>query len=238
MKIEQDLWVYLSSSPLLFLTLTLVVYLLAHRLSSKTNHHPLLNPIVVSVVSLIIILLLTKTSYSDYFEGAQFIHFLLGPATVALAVPLYQQLETVKRFLLPIILSIILGSTIGALSSIIIAKYLGASDWLILSLAPKSVTTPVAMSISEYIGGIGSLTAAMVVCTGMLGGVLANPIFSLLNIVNDNEKGLALGVTAHGLGTVKAFQISPQAGAFAGLAMSLSAMVTALILPWLVMAYQ
>lgn len=234
--VERDLatiWVYLSASPLLGLTITLVAYGLAYRLYVYANANPLLNPVATSVAVLIIFLLITDTSYETYFEGAQFVHFLLGPATVALAVPLYQQFSKLKRLWLPVTVALVSGVTIAAVSSIAIARFLGASVQTQLSLAPKSVTAPVAMGISEQIGGLPSLTAVLVVATGILGAVAGTKLFDLMRIKDDSIKGIAMGVTAHGIGTARAFQVSSEMGAFSGLAMALSAFTTAVTLPWL-----
>lgn len=227
------LWVYLSASPLVGLTMTLIAYGLAYRLYRRANANPVLHPVVISVGLLITFLQLTDTTYAAYFEGGQFIHFLLGPATVALAIPLYQQFSKVKKLWLPILIALISGVSIGALSSILISRLLGASTQTQLSLAPKSVTAPVAMGISEQIGGLPSLTAVLVVVTGIIGAVLGTKLFDLLRIRDDSIKGIAMGVTAHGIGTARAFQVSPEMGAFSGLAMALSAFATAFILPWL-----
>jgi predicted murein hydrolase (TIGR00659 family) len=233
---EPDLatiWVYLSASPLLGLTITLVAYSLAYRLYLFANSNPLLNPVVTAVAVLIIFLLATDTPYQDYFEGGQFVHFLLGPATVALAVPLYQQCSNLKRLWLPLLIALLAGVTVGALSSVAFARVLGGSLQTQLSLAPKSVTAPVAMGISEQIGGLPSLTAVLVVLTGIIGAVVGSKLFALMRIKDDAVKGIAMGVAAHGIGTARAFQISPKMGAFSGLAMALSAFATALLLPWL-----
>jgi predicted murein hydrolase (TIGR00659 family) len=227
------IWVYLSASPLLGLTITLVAYSLAHRLYVYANSNPLLNPVVTSVASLIVFLLLTDTSYEAYFEGGQFVHFLLGPATVALAIPLYQQFSKLRELWLPVALALISGVIIGAFSSIAIARLLGGSLETQLSLAPKSVTTPVAMGISDKIGGLPSLTAVLVVVTGIIGAVIGTKLFQLMRIKDDSVKGIAMGITAHGIGTARAFQVSPEMGAFSGLAMALSAFTTAFVLPWL-----
>ena len=160
-----DIWVYLSASPLLGLTITLVAYGLAYRLYLKADSSPLVNPVLTSVVMLILLLVLTGTSYDAYFEGGQFVHFLLGPATVALAVPLYQQLSRLRALWLPIMISLVCGVVIAAGSSIGLAWILGGSTEIQMSLAPKSATAPVAMGISETIGGIPSLTAVLVVIT-------------------------------------------------------------------------
>jgi len=233
---EPDLatiWVYLSASPLLGLTVTLVAYSLAYRLYVYSNSHPLLNPVVTAVTLLIVFLLVTDTSYEAYFEGGQFVHFLLGPATVALAIPLYKQCANLKKLWLPLSLALITGVTVGALSSVLIARLLGASVQTQLSLAPKSVTAPVAMGISEKIGGLPSLTAVLVVVTGIIGAVIGTKLFALMRIRDDAVQGIAMGVAAHGIGTARAFQVSSEMGAFSGLAMALSAFLTAVILPWL-----
>jgi len=233
---EPDLptiWVYLSASPLLGLTITLVAYSLAYRLYLYSNSHPLLNPVVTAVGVLIVFLLATGTPYEAYFEGGQFIHFLLGPATVALAIPLYKQGANLKKLWLPLSVALITGVTVGGLSSVLIARLLGASVQTQMSLAPKSVTAPVAMGISEKIGGLPSLTAVLVVVTGIIGAVLGTKLFALMRLRDDAVKGIAMGVAAHGIGTARAFQVSSQMGAFSGLAMALSAFLTAVILPWL-----
>jgi len=227
------IWVYLSASPLLGLTITLVAYSLAYRLYLFADSHPLLHPVVTAVTVLIVFLWLTDTSYQAYFEGGQFVHFLLGPATVALAIPLYKQCSNLKRLWLPLALALIAGVVVGALSSILLARMLGGSLQTQLSLAPKSVTAPVAMGISEQIGGLPSLTAVLVVLTGIIGAVFGTKLFELMHIRDDAIKGIAMGVAAHGIGTARAFQISPEMGAFSGLAMALSAFATAVVLPWL-----
>ncbi|MCK2148667.1 LrgB family protein [Marinobacter alexandrii] len=230
----KDIWVYLSASPLLGLTITLVAYGLAYRLYLRSNSNPLVNPVVTSVAMLIALLLVTNTSYNDYFEGGQFVHFLLGPATVALAVPLYQQFSRLRQLWLPVTISLICGVLIAAGSSIGLAWLLGGSLEIQMSLAPKSATAPVAMGISEKIGGLPSLTAVLTVATGITGAVLGTKLFEWFRVKDDAAKGIAMGVAAHGIGTARAFQVSSQMGAFSGLAMALSAFATALIVPWLV----
>jgi len=230
----KDIWVYLSTSPLLGLTITLVAYGLAYRLYLRTNSNPLANPVVTSVAMLIGLLLLTGTSYNDYFEGGQFVHFLLGPATVALAVPLYQQFSRLRLLWMPVTISLLCGVVIAAGSSIWLARMFGGSFEIQMSLAPKSATAPVAMGISEKIGGLPSLTAVLVVITGITGAVLGTKLFEWIRVKDDTAKGIAMGVAAHGIGTARAFQVSNQMGAFSGLAMALSAFATAVLVPWLV----
>jgi predicted murein hydrolase (TIGR00659 family) len=228
-----SIWVYLSASPLLGLTITLVAYLVAWRLYHAANANPLLNPVAVAIALLIAFLLVMGIPYRRYFEGAQFVHFLLGPATVALAVPLYRQLPKLRALWAPVCVALLVGVCTAALSATVIARLLGATPVTALSLAPKSVTAPVAMGISERIGGLPSLTAVLVVMTGILGAVLGARVFDLLRIRDDSIRGFALGVTSHGIGTARAFQISTEMGAFSGLAMALSAFASSLILPWL-----
>ncbi len=226
-----QIWVYLSATPLLGLTITLAAYVLAYRIYERAGGNPLLNPVALAVGMLIALLALTRTPYETYFAGAQFVHFLLGPATVALAVPLYRQLGKLRALLLPICIALPVGLVVASLSAVGIAGALGASRETLLSLAPKSVTAPVAMGIAEKVGGLPSLTAVLVVSTGILGAVLGTWLFGLLRVGDESVRGIAMGVNAHGIGTARAFQVSPEMGAFSGLAMALSAFATALLLP-------
>ncbi len=228
-----EIWVYLSTTPLLGLTLTLVAYQAAWWLYQRADQHPLLNPVLIAVSILVGILWLTGTDYNTYFDGAQFVHFLLGPATVALAIPLYAQWQRLKAMLLPILLTLVVGSLTAALSAVGVAALLGASRESMMSLAPKSVTTPVAMGIAEGLGGLPSLTAVLVIATGILGAVSARFVYQALRIDDHAVRGFGIGLAAHGIGTARAFQVSEQAGAFAALAMGLNALITALTLPWI-----
>ena len=227
-----DLWVYLSGSPLLSLALTLVCYLGASALFERGGRHPLLNPVLVSVSVLVTVLWLADIPYADYFAGAQFVHFLLGPATVSLAVPLYRERATLRRRAAPIAIALGAGllATVG--STLLIARLSGLDRVMQLSIAPKSVTAPVAMGISERIGGLPTLTAVFAVLTGVAGAVVAVPLLARLRVTDDAAKGLAIGLVSHGIGTARAFAVSERAGAYSGLAMALSAMLSAFVLPW------
>ena len=226
-----DLWVYLSTSPLLGLTLTLIAYQGAVWVNQHCGGSPLANPVLIAVTALVSLLLATGTPYQTYFDGAQFVHFLLGPATVALAIPLYVHFRRVKAMLLPIVVGLVAGSLTAAFSALLVAKALGASVATQLSLAPKSVTTPIAMGIAERIGGLPSLTAVLVITTGILGAVAGRYLFDALGVRDPAIRGFATGVTAHGIGTARAFQESEQAGAFSALAMGMNGLLTALLLP-------
>ncbi|HVK94719.1 MAG TPA: LrgB family protein, partial [Noviherbaspirillum sp.] len=193
--------------------------------------HPLVNPVAIAVALLVLILSATDTPYTTYFDGAQFVHFLLGPATVALAIPLYQQLDKLRRNWFAMLVSALLGGGAAIASAMLIAWALGASPATVLSIAPKAVTMPIAMGVAEKIGGLPSLTAVLVMLTGILGAVCAHGVFTLLKIKDHSVRGFALGVTAHGIGTARAFQVSEEMGAFSGLAMGLSGVLTALLLP-------
>jgi predicted murein hydrolase (TIGR00659 family) len=226
-----QIWVYLAGTPLLGLTATLLAYQVAITIYQKAKMSPFANPMVIAVALLVLILTLTKTSYETYFSGAQFVHFLLGPAIVALAVPLYQQVNQLKRHWFAFVMASFLGSGVAAGVAMLTAWLLGASPVTILSLAPKSVTMAIAMGIADKIGGIPSLTAVLVMVTGILGAILARGVLHILKIHDDTISGFALGVSSHGMGIARAFQLSPEMGAFAGLAMGLSGLLTAIFLP-------
>jgi predicted murein hydrolase (TIGR00659 family) len=228
-----DIWVYLSTTPLLGLTATLVAYQAAFWVYRRGGYHPLLNPVALAVALLVALLVATGTPYRTYFDGAQFVHFLLGPATVALAVPLYSQLDKLRRLLWPIAGALLAGSLTAVASAVAIAWALGASRETVVSIAPKSVTAPIAMGISEKIGGLPSLTAILVVSTGILGAVLARYVLNGLRVEDHAVRGFSVGVAAHGIGTARAFTVSGEAGAFAGLGMGLNALATALMFPLL-----
>jgi predicted murein hydrolase (TIGR00659 family) len=228
-----DVWVYLSASPLSWLTLTLIAFIVADRISIASGRHPAVNLVALAAGIVILLLKITGVSYETYFAGAQFIHFLLGPATVALAIPLYRNFERVKDSALPILGSLLVGSVTAIASAVLIAKGLGASHELAASLAPKSVTAPIAMGLSEKIGGAPFLTTALVIATGIFGAVSLTPLMRLLRITDPAAVGMAAGLSAHGIGTARAFHIDSTAGAFAGIAMGLNGALTSVILPFL-----
>jgi predicted murein hydrolase (TIGR00659 family) len=231
-----DIWVYLAASPLLWLTITLAAYQAAYWLYARADFHPVLNPVALSIAFLVAVLHLTGTPYPTYFDGAQFVHFLLGPATVALAIPLYEQLGKLRMLLLPLLGALVIGSVTAIVSAVGIGMLLGASPATLLALSPKSVTAAIAMGIAEKIGAVPSLTAVLVVLTGILGAVMAKYVLDVLRIEDDGVRGFAVGLAAHGIGTARAFQVSAEAGAFAGLAMGLNGLATALLVPALLKA--
>lgn len=228
-----EIWVYLAASPLLGLTATLLAYVFAFRIYERAGFSPLANPVMISVALLVAVLTVTGTPYQTYFDGAQFVHFLLGPATVALAVPLYQQLPKLRAHVLPLLGGLLAGSLVAVVSAVGIAWLLGASPEVVRSLAPKSVTIPIAMGVAEKIGGLPSLTAVLVMGTGIIGAISATKILNLLGMRDYSVRGFATGLAAHGIGTARAFQVNQEAGAFAALGMGLNGVLTAVLVPLL-----
>lgn len=231
------LWVYLQTTPLFWLTATLAAFMIAESLAYAARRRPLVNPVAIAIALLGTLLKLTGTDYQTYFNGAQFVHFLLGPATVALAVPLYRNIDAVRRNLLPMAAAMLVGAVVSVVSALAVAKALGAPHPVLVSLAPKSVTAGVAMAVSETLGGAPPLTAVLVIATGILGAIMVTPLMNALKITDWAARGFAVGVASHGIGTARAFAVHPVAGVFAGIGMGLNAVVTpALIpalLPWL-----
>ena len=229
----QDIWVYLAATPLTGLTLTLAAYVAGQWLFRRFRHHPLVNPVLIAIILLVGLLTLTGVDYATYFEGAQFVHFLLGPATVALAVPLYRQFDKVRRSALSLTVALLAGSATAVVTAILIGWGMGASREVLVSLAPKSVTTPIAMGVSELTGGLPSLTAVLVILTGILGAVLGTSVLRLVGVRDPKATGFAMGLASHGIGTARALELGETQGAFAGLAMGLNGLLTAVALPLL-----
>ena len=227
------LWVFLARSPLLWLTVTILAYCLCDRISAAAGRAPLANPVLMAVCLVGLLVRITGTPYGTYFDGAQFIHFLLGPATVALGIPLYQNRRLVRRSVLPMVCALVTGSLTALVSAIAIARLFGAPPAVITSIAPKSVTAAVAMGISGRLGGDPALTAVLVILTGIIGAIAVTPLMNGLRITDKRARGFAAGLAAHGIGTARAFQVDPLAGAFAGIAMGLNALLTAILVPLL-----
>ena len=225
------LWVYLSTTPLFWLAVTLVAWLAADGLARRSGRNPLVNPVLIAGAIVAALLLASGTSYKSYFDGAQFIHFLLGPATVALGVPLYRNRALVLRNLVPMTAALLAGAVTAVASAVGIAAAFGAPREILASLAPKSVTTPVAMAVSERLGGQPSLTAALVILTGIVGAVMVTPLMNALGIRDTAARGFAAGLAAHGIGTARAFAVDNVAGTFAGIALGLNALATAILAP-------
>jgi putative effector of murein hydrolase len=226
-----ELWLYLSATPLFGLTATLAVYVAASSASARWGHPPAANPVLWSVLALAALLTLTGTPYPVYFSGAQFIHFLLGPAVVALAWPLWQRRAALRARAGALLLAALLGGAAASASAVAIGWALGLPAEVLASLAPKSVTAPVAMGLAAQLGGIPALAAVFAVLTGLLGALTARWWFDRLRITAWPVRGFALGTVSHGIGASRALQVHPDAGAFAALALGLQVLLAALLLP-------
>lgn len=226
------LWVYLAATPLAGLALTLVAYAAGWSAYARARFHPLANPVPIAVALIVAALAATGTDYRTYFDGAQFVHFLLGPAVVGLAVPLAREWPRVRRLARPIAGALAAGSLAAAVSVVALAWVLGATPRTIASIAPKSVTAPIAMGIAEQLGGLPALAAVFAVTTGVLGAVVGKYVLDAVRVRDRAARGFALGLAAHGIGTARAFQVHAEAGAFAGLAFGLHGLVAALVFPF------
>jgi predicted murein hydrolase (TIGR00659 family) len=224
-------WAALVEQPVLEIGATVFANLAAVRLCRRFGNHPLLNPTLVAIVILAIATRAIGVPYATYLRGASFIHFLLGPAVVLLAVPLFRQTALIRASGGLIVAGLAVGLPTGILSAVGIAWALGASSQTVLSIAPKSVTTGIAIGISEKIGGVPALTTVLVIMTGITGAVVGPLVIRLARIRDARAIGLAMGIASHGIGTARALQISEVAGAFSSLGMGLNGVLTAVLLP-------
>ena len=222
------IWVYLQAEPLFWITLTLGAYLVGDYLYKKSKLNPLVNPVAISILIVSSILLFLDISYDRYFDGAKFIHFMLGPATVALAIPIYEKRNLIIKEIKPIIFSIFLGIPFAILITFYLGKFFGLSNEMILTMIPRNVTAPIAMGISELIGGIPSLTAIITIITGIIGASLGTFLLNVFKIKDMSARGFAFGLASHGIGTARAMSKNKTAGVFAALAMGLSGIATSL----------
>ena len=230
-----ELWTYLSTTPLFGLTATLAVYVLAHGLYVARGHAPWANPVLGSVLVLTTLLWASGTAYPTYFSGAQFIHVLLGPAVVALGWPLWQRRRELAARWWPLLAAALAGGTAAAGSALALGWARGLPPEVLRSLAPKSVTAPVAMGIAESLGGIPALAAVMAVITGMVGALSAARLFGWMGLGTTplawQAHGFALGTASHGIGAARAIQVHADAGAYAGLALGLQAVLASVLMP-------
>jgi predicted murein hydrolase (TIGR00659 family) len=212
------------------IALTFVVFVGAKQLQNRTGIK-LLNPILIAMIVLICFLCVMGIDYDTYQEGGQYIDIWLKPAVVALGVPLYRQLKAIRKQILPLLVAELAGCVVGLVSVVLVARFMGASKEIIMSLAPKAVTTPIAMEISSAVGGIPSLTAAVVVCTGIFGGMAGFKIVKLGRISSPMAGGLSVGTAAHAIGTSAAMERSERYGAYSSLGLTLNGLLTAILAP-------
>lgn len=230
-----DIWVYLSGSPLIALFVTLLAFQIGQWAYKRSGMYPLLNPVLVAVVIIVAVLSITEVNYEQYFAGAQFVHFLLGPATVALAVPIYHGLNSIKKnwnILLPLLSgALLLGGALSIASATAVAFVLDANQSVLASLWAKSVTAPIAMGVSERIGAVPTMTALFALVTGIMGAAVGTLLFNRMGLKRWWVRGFVMGIAAHGIGTARAFSVHPQAGQFASLGMGLHGIFGAILIP-------
>ena len=226
-----SVWAQMQAAPVVWITFTLLVYLAALNVYRRSGSHPALLPVLTSVVVIVGVLLLTGTPFEAYQSGTQFFTFLIGPATVALAVPLYSQLPRLRQIWMPIMVALVVGCLAAIVSALGIAWLFGASTETLLSIAPKSATMPIAVEVAALTGGIPSLTTVAVGVTGIAGAVLTGPVLKLLNISDPVIHGFAKGLSSHAIGTAKAIQVGETNGAFSALGLCLNGIATALAVP-------
>ncbi|MFC3213360.1 LrgB family protein [Novosphingobium panipatense] len=220
----------LLAMPLLWLTGTLGVFELFDRISKRCNRHPLLHPVLWSTPVLIGALLVTGTSYDTYRQATFPLSFLLGPAVVGLAVPIWAERQRIRRLALPILLSLMAGALTSIVSAVGVLALFGAPTALLASIAPRATTTPVAMAVAGQLGGIPALAAIIVLFAGVLGAMVATPLLNAIKVRDYRARGFALGIASHGIGAARAFQVDATAGALASLGMALNAIATAALL--------
>lgn len=230
-----EIWVYLSGSPLTALFITLLAYQVGQWCFKQTKQHPFANPVLVAVLLLSAFLKLTGLSYEQYFAGAQFVHFLLGTATVALAVPIYHGLRALKgnvgATLGLLAFGLLLGGALSVASAVGLATLMGGGEQIVASMWAKSVTAPIAMGVSKTIGASPTLTAVFAIVTGIMGAAVGTWLFNRLGLKRWWVRGFVMGLAAHGIGTARAFTVHPEAGRYASLGMGLHGIVGAVLLP-------
>ena len=229
-----EIWVYLSGSPLLALILTLGSYQCGVLVYERAGRHPMVNPVAIAVIIVATTITGIDMPYAKYFEGAQFVHFLLGSATVALAVPIYKGLAALRGRVLPLLAALFAGAATSIVSAVGIARALGADDAIVGALYAKSVTAPIAMGVAERMHVSPTLTAVFAVSTGILGAVLARYALDFVGCRAWWQRGFALGVASHGIGTSRAFSVHPEAGTYASIAMGMHGVLGAVLIPVLV----
>lgn len=225
---------YITTTPMLWLILTLGAYKIGIIIYEKANRHTLLQPIIIAYITIMSALLISGKSYEEYFKSVEIIHFFLGPATVALALPLYKNLKYIKAIFWPIILTLFIAGSFSIIIALGLLWIFDAQISTILSMATKSITAPIAIITSEQIGAIPSLAVGFVIITGIIGALFGTLVFKIMKIKKDTSKGFALGLISHGIGTARAVEMGDKAAAFAALAMGLSGIVTAIFLPLII----
>lgn len=203
----------------------------------KKTKIPLFHPLLISITLIILTLSIFDINLSSYEKGGNIISLFLGPVTVTLAIPLYRQTELLKKHKMPILIGVFTGVITSFISVVVLAKIFNYDTKMIYSLIPKSITTPIGIEISETIGGIRSITVMSIVITGIIGAIIAPFVCKIFKIEHKVARGIAIGTSSHAVGTAKAMEIGETEGAMSGLAMGLAGLVTALIMPLLIMIF-
>jgi len=227
-----ETWAWLTGSPLFGLTLTLGGYAVG-RWAHRRTGSPLLQPVLVAIVLVGAVLMLTDVPYADYLAGGRFVGFWLGPATVALALPLHQEWHLVRRAAVPILVGVVAGAVVSIGSAVLLTRVAGGDRTLQLTMAPKAATTPVSLALSAQVGGLPALTAVLTILAGITGATVGPWVLDRLRIRDLRARGIALGAVSHGIGTSRALQESRTEGAFSALSMALTALATSLLVPLL-----
>jgi len=226
-----SLRVFLPASSLFALTLTLAAWLIGVFIQRRLRDSPFANPVLIAIILIGVTLRLAHTSYTTYFEGAQFIHFLLGPATVALAIPLVRNMDHIRKSLRAMGPALLVGSLLSALSGYMLVRVCGGTREIALSMLPKAATTPIAIGVAQTVGGIPSLTAVLAIAGGILVAVGIEALLKFLRITDWRAVGLAAGTAGSGIGAAEVIRKSEVAGAFAGMAIGLNGLLTSILSP-------
>ena len=229
----QDTMQWLVHSPLFFVLLTLIAYRTGREVRDRTGGHALAQPVLIAVVLVGGVISLLGVEYDDYRAGTEMIAFWLGPATVALAVPLHRQAHRLRGFVVPMLVAVPLGAAVSVATGVVVVHALGGGEELARTVAPKATTTPVAIALADTVGGLPPLTAVLAILVGILGAVAGPAVLTLVRVRDERARGLALGAVSHGIGTSRALLEDETEGAFAGLSMGLTALATSILLPLL-----
>lgn len=217
-------------TPIFGIVLTILFFNIGLYIQRKTKN-PILNPLLISILGIILFLYISKIPYESYKIGGDTINYFLGPVTIVLAVPLYKQFDLFKKHMLEILIGIGCGVLASFISIMVIGKLTNANIDIINSLIPKSITTPMGLSLTNTINGIESITVVAIILTGILGGMLAPMVFKIGKINHPVAKGIALGTSAHALGTSKALEMGEIEGAMSGLSIGISGIITVILIP-------
>lgn len=224
---------WLRTSPLSMLLLTLLAYRVGREVQARTGGHALAQPVLVAILVVVPVITLLDVDYADYRAGAELVAFMLGPATVALAIPLHRQAHRLRGLVVPMVVAVVLGAAVSITSAVLLVQALGGSDLLARTTAPKAATAPVAIALADAAGGIPALAAVLAILAGILGAVAGPAVLTLLRVRDHRARGLAQGAVSHGIGASRMLADDETEGAFAGLSMGLTALAMSLLLPLL-----